>query len=193
TLKTCTAPSNASLGILTDGEFKVLRDAGVVCYNHNLETGRSYFNALCTTHSYDDRIATVKRAKKAGLRVCCGGIFGLGESWIDRKELCLQLRELDVDTIPLNFFNPVPGTALPPPIEGPLDFLKIVSLFRLAHPDKTIKVCGGREYHLGKIQNLMFYAGANGYVSGDYLTTRGDPVESDDAMLSLLELAKLPA
>jgi biotin synthase len=163
----------------------------VVCYNHNLETSRDFFGHVCTTHSYDDRIATVKHAKAAGLHVCCGGIFGMGESWRDPKELCLELHRLGVDTIPLNFFNPVAGTKLPSPKESALEFLKVVAMFRLAHPDKTIKVCGGREYHLGKIQSLMFYAGANGYVSGDYLTTRGDPVDADETMLQLLGLKKL--
>ena len=139
---------------------------------------------------YDDRIATVKRAKKAGIRVCCGGIFGIGESWTDRKSLCLELMALDVDTVPINFFNPITGTRAKPPTETPLEFLKIVSMFRLTHPDKTIKVCGGREFHLGKLQPLIFFAGANGYVSGGYLTTTGDGVDADDRMIEMLGLKK---
>jgi biotin synthase len=95
-----------------------------------------------------------------------------------------------VDTIPINFLNAIPGTAVKPPRESPLEFLKIVSMFRLAHPDKTIKVCGGREVNLGKMQPLIFCAGANGYISGDYLTTKGDSVESDDEMIKLLGLVK---
>jgi biotin synthase len=189
-LKIVKAPSHASLGILTDEEFSILRGAGVVCYNHNLETSRNFFKEICTTHAYDDRIATVKKAKKAGIHVCCGGIFGIGESWKDRKDLCLELRELDVDTVPINFFNPIAGTRVNPPTESPLDFLKIVSLFRLAMPDKTIKVCGGREYHLGALQPLIFFAGANGYVSGGYLTTSGNGLEADDGMIEAMGLKK---
>ncbi len=189
-LKSVGAPSHASLGILTDNEFSILRDAGVVCYNHNLETSRSFFGRVCTTHSYGDRIETVKRAKKAGIKVCCGGIFGIGESWEDRKALCLEIKGLDVDTIPINFFNPIPGTRAQPPHEAPLEFLKIVSLFRIAAADKTIKVCGGREHHLGTLQSLIFYAGANGYVSGGYLTTPGNGIEFDDAMIRSMGMRK---
>jgi biotin synthase len=190
-LKTVGSPSHASLGILTDEEFAILRDAGVICYNHNLETSRNFFPNVCTTHTYDDRVETVKRAKKAGLKVCCGGIFGIGESWEDRKALCLELAGLDVDVIPINFFNPIPGTRAEPPRESPMEFLKIVSMFRIAIPKKTIKVCGGREHHLGNLQSLIFFAGANGYISGGYLTTPGSNVESDDALIKDLRLKKV--
>jgi biotin synthase len=183
-------PVHASLGILTDEEFNLLKQAGVVCYNHNLETGRNFFPKIVTTHTYDQRIETVRRAKKAGMKICCGGIFGLGESWADRKELCLELARLDIDSIPLNFLNAVAGTALGKPRETPLEFLKIVSLFRIAHGPKKILVAGGREVNLGKLQPLIFFAGANGYISGDYLTTSGDPVESDDAMIAALRLRR---
>jgi len=189
-LHTCGHPTHASLGILSDDDFKILKEAGVFCYNHNLETSRNHFGSIVTTHTYDQRVDTVKRAKKAGLKVCCGGIFGLGETWQDRKALCRELKTLDVDTIPLNFLNPIPGTRMHKPQESAWDFLKIVSLFRLCHPSKTIKVCGGRELHLGKLQILMFYAGANGYVSGGYLTTSGDGIESDDLMIRTLGLEK---
>jgi biotin synthase len=181
---------HASLGILDKFEFDQLRDAGVVCYNHNLETSRDYFPKIVSTHTWDERVATVKLAKAAGMRVCCGGIFGVGETWNDRKEFCLQLKALDVDTIPLNFFNPVPGTRAKPPKESPLEFLKIVALFRLVLPAKTIKVCGGRELHLGALQSLLFYAGANGYVSGGYLTTQGAGIDADDRMIEALGLHK---
>jgi biotin synthase len=190
-LKQCSGELHASLGILTEDEFKLLKDAGVVCYNHNLETSRRYYREIVTTHSYDDRINTVKAAKKAGLRVCCGGIFGMGETWADRKSLCVECAKLDVDTIPLNFLVPIAGIRVESPSTTPLEFLKIIALFRLAHPDKTIKVCGGREKNLGKLQSLIFFAGANGYISGDYLTTKGDSVESDDEMIRMLGLAKM--
>jgi biotin synthase len=189
-LRKCRGELHASLGILNEDEFRLLKDAGISCYNHNLETSRNFYSKIVTTHKYDDRINTVKAAKKAGLKVCCGGIFGMGETWDDRKALCLELKALDVDTIPINFLNSVPGTRVKPPAESPLEFLKIVSMFRLAHPNKTIKVCGGREKNLGKMQALIFCAGANGYISGDYLTTKGDSVESDDEMIEMLGLKK---
>jgi biotin synthase len=99
-LHECRGPVHASLGILTDEEFTLLKQAGVVCYNHNLETSREFFPAIVTTHTFEERVATVRRAKKAGIKVCCGGIFGMGESWADRKSLCRELKALDVDTIP---------------------------------------------------------------------------------------------
>jgi biotin synthase len=188
TLKSCGVDTHASLGILSDEELALLREAGVVCFNHNLETARSFFSQIVTTHSYDQRVDTVRRARKAGMRICCGGIFGVGENWSHRKELCMELRELDVDTVPINFLNAIPGTRVERPVESALDFLKIVSLFRIGMPDKKIKVAGGREVNLGKLQGLIFYAGANGYISGDYLTTKGDPIESDEAMVAGLGL-----
>jgi biotin synthase len=190
-LKTVGAAAHASLGILSDEEFGLLKNAGVECYNHNLETSREFFKNVCTTHAFEDRVATIKRAKKAGLPVCCGGIFGIGETWQDRKSLCLELMALDVDTVPINFFNPIEGTRAQPPKETPLEFLKIVSMFRLALPSKTIKVCGGREFHLKKLQPLIFFAGANGYVSGGYLTTKGDDVDADEALIEMLGLRKV--
>jgi len=189
-LKECDGKLHASLGILGNDEFSLLKQAGVICYNHNLETSREYFKEIVTTHTYDERIDTVKRAKESGMTVCCGGIFGIGETWEDRKSLCMELKRLDVNTIPINFINAIPGTRVSPPSESPLELLKIICLFRIAHPDKTIKVCGGREVNLGRLQGLIFYAGANGYISGDYLTTKGDSVESDDEMIEALGLEK---
>ncbi|MDR0330524.1 MAG: biotin synthase BioB, partial [Chitinispirillales bacterium] len=164
---------HASLGILGEADFKALRAAGVVCYNHNLETSRSFFKSIVTTHTYDERVETVRRAKAAGLKVCCGGIFGVGEAWGDRIELCLELRGLGSDTVPINFLNAVPGTRVEPLKEPPLELLKIVSLYRLSLPKSTIKVCGGREKNLGALQPLIFQAGANGYITEGYLTTSG--------------------
>jgi biotin synthase len=179
---------HASLGILDDDGFRALRAAGVVTYNHNLETSRAHFKKIVTTHSYDDRIAAIRGAKAAGLRVCSGGIFGIGETWEDRIELCLELRGLGVDTVPINFLNAIPGTRLPPPKEPPLEFLKIISMYRLAMPKSTVKVCGGREKNLGPLQPLAFYAGANGYITGGYLTTEGAGLDADDEMISVLGL-----
>lgn len=190
TLTKCKGEKHASLGILTKDEFALLKDAGVRCYNHNLETSRSFFPSIVTTHTWDERASTVRLAKEAGMHVCCGGIFGLGETWAQRKEFCLELKALNVDTIPCNFLNPVKGTRVPAPKETPLDFLKIVCMFRLTMPSKVIKVCGGREYHLGQLQSLIFFAGANGYVSGGYLTTGGAGIDNDDIMIGALGLSK---
>lgn len=190
--RTGPGPLHASLGMLSEGALRRLREAGVTMYHHNLETGRSFFPKICTTHSYEDRVATVRRAKEVGFRVCCGGIFGLGESWGDRWDLCETLRELDVDSIPINFLVPVEGTRVRAPQESALEFLKIVAMFRLAHPSKDIKVCGGRQHHLRGLQPLMFFAGANGYISGDYLTTRGGTFDEDDRMIADLGLVKAP-
>ena len=181
---------HASLGILGEREFGMLREAGVVCYNHNLETSRSFFPQIVSTHAYDDRLATARRAKSAGLRICCGGIFGVGENWDHRIELCMELRGLGVDTIPINFLNAVPGTRVLPLKEPPLELLKIVSLYRLAMPEATVKVCGGREKNLGQLQPLIFHAGANGYITDGYLTTSGAGVEADDAMIDALGLTR---
>lgn len=190
TLKDCPVEKHASLGILDESELQMLKDAGVVCYNHNIETSRSFFPKIVTTHTWDERVETIRRAKKVGLHVCCGGILGLGESWKERKEFCIQIRDLDIDTVPLNFLNAIPGTRLSTPQDSPLDFLKAVSLFRLVMPKRTIKVCGGRELHLGPLQGLLFFAGANGYVSGGYLTTTGAGVDKDDILIKSLGLNK---
>ena len=189
-LRQCSGEKHASLGILSENEFRTLKEAGVSCYNHNLETSRRFYGQIVTTHPYDGRRPTVLRAKAAGLSVCCGGILALGETWEDRKELCMELRALDVDTIPINFLNAVAGLRLSKPKESPLEFLKIVAMFRLAHPDRTIKVCGGREANLGELQPFIFLAGANGYISGGYLTTEGAGIESDDRMVASLGLRK---
>ncbi|MCX7726906.1 MAG: biotin synthase BioB [Chitinispirillaceae bacterium] len=192
-LKQCKGEKHASLGILDKEELKMLAEAGVICYNHNLETSARHYSKIVTTHSREERIKTVKSAKEVGLRVCCGGIFGMGESWNDRKEFALELKKLNVDTIPLNFFNPIEGTRLPPPKETPLEFLKITALFRLILPTKVIKICGGREFHLGLLQGLMFMAGANGYVTGGYLTTAGAGIDADKKLTSALGLSQKKA
>ncbi len=186
----CSCEKHASLGILDPEDFALLRQAGVVCYNHNIETCREFFPSIVTTHSYADRVATVKAAKAAGMRVCCGGIFGLGETWEHRKQMCLELKALDVDTVPINFLIAIKGTRASAPIESPIEFLKIISLFRLGLPSKTIKVCGGREADLGALQGMIFFAGANGYVTGGYLTTPGAGIEKDDGMIRGLGLTR---
>ena len=189
TSRACGGHACASLGVLTEERARELREAGLVRYNHNLETSRSYFPKICTTHSYDDRLETIRLLKRARIEVCCGGIFGMGESVRDRVELAMELRELDVDSIPLNFLNPIPGT----PLEGvqpldPMEILGIIATFRLMFPDKDIKVCGGREVNLRDLQSWMFYAGANGAILGNYLTTTGRKAEDDLQMIKDLGL-----
>jgi biotin synthase len=178
-----------SLGHLTVDQARRLAVAGVQRIHHNVETSRRFFPSICTTHGYEDRVRTVRAAKAAGLEVCSGGIFGLGESWTDRVEMALELRELDVCSVPINFLNPIPGT----PCEhnellAPLDCLKIIALFRFVLPRKLIKTAGGRERNLRDLQSWMYYAGANGTMTGNYLTTAGRAPEEDLQMIADLGL-----
>ncbi len=179
----------ASIGTVGRTTLKRLRDAGLQSFHHNLETSRSFFPNICTTHSYDDDVETIRVAKELGLYVCSGGIFGLGESWDDRLELASLLRDLDVDSIPVNFLNPRPGT----PLEKadnltPRECLMIIAILRLMMPAKDIVVCGGRDLNLRDLQALIFAAGANGMMIGDYLTTPGRDTETDLRMLRDLGL-----
>lgn len=167
----------ASLGVLGEDQFRSLCEAGLTRYHHNLETAESFFPSVCSTHTYTERVETIKAAKNAGLEVCAGGIFGLGETPEQRIELAFTLRELNVDSVPLNFLNPVPGTPVEHfPLLPPLEILKIIGLFRFVLPQKDISVCGGREVCLRTLQPLIYLAGANGTMVGNYLTTSGrDP------------------
>jgi len=175
----------ASLGILTEEAAQSLYQSGVSNYHHNLETARSHFNQICTTHSYDDDINTLIIAKKAGLRVCSGGIMGLGESWSQRIEMAFTLKELDVDSIPINFLNPIAGTPLEQrSLISPMTALKCIALFRIANPKKDIVVCGGREVTLKDFQSWVFLAGASGLMVGNYLTTCGRSIETDMEMIT---------
>lgn len=183
-LETC-----VSLGTLPAESVSYLLSRGLRSVHHNLETSRSFFPSVCSTHDYDDDVRAVREAKAAGAWVCCGGIFGIGESDEDRVELAMTLRELDVDSIPVNFLNPVPGT----PVEGrsdltPFSCLKIIAMMRLCHPGREIIVCGGREVNLRDMQSLMFAAGATGTMAGNYLTTAGRPAEEDVRMIRDLGL-----
>jgi len=180
---------SCSLGIMDKETALRLKDAGMETYHHNLETSRSFFPQICTTHDYEDDVATIRTAKEVGLRVCCGGIFGLGESFGQRIEMALTLRELDVDSIPLNFLNPVTGTRLENADNlTPLECLTIIAVYRFLLPGKRLSVCGGREKNLRELQSWMFLAGADGTMTGNYLTTPGRPPELDRQMLTDLEL-----
>lgn len=179
----------ASLGTLTQAAAEQLKAAGLVTYHHNLETSRSFFPQICGTHDYEDDVATVRLAKEAGLRVCCGGLFGLGETMAQRVELALTLRELQVDSVPINFLDPVPGTPLAAtPQLTPLVCLQTIALYRLILPDVHITVCGGRQRNLRELQSWIFMAGASGVMTGNYLTKEGRRPEDDLRMIEDLGL-----
>lgn len=179
----------ASLGILGKNELTKLKQAGVSRYHHNLETSRSFYGNICTTHSYEERINTVKLAKDMGFSVCCGGIFGMGESDNDIWEMAQTLEELDVDVIPINFLNPIRGT----PFEDynfltPEKCLRIIAFFRFYFPEKDILVCGGRIENLKDYHEKVFDAGASGIMTGDYLTRKGRTYQEDLDMIMRLGL-----
>lgn len=179
----------SSLGILEPEDLRTLKQAGVSRYHHNLETARSHFPWICSTHTYEERVNTILAAKEAGFSVCVGGVFGIGETDQQVLELAVTLRDLEVDAVPINFLVPIKGT----PLENqrgltPRRCLKIISLFRYVLPDKDIIVCGGRETNLGELHPLIFLAGANGVMTGDYLTTPGRSLENDLELISQLGL-----
>jgi biotin synthase len=174
----------ASIGMLDGKTAHHLKEAGLQKYHHNLETARSFFPKICSTHSYDENIETIRNAKREGLFVCSGGIFGMGESWEQRIEMALTLRGLDVDSVPINFLNPIKGTELEGrPLLNPLEALRIIALFRFILPKKEIIVCGGREVTLRDLQPMVFAAGATGILIGNYLTTEGREPEQDLQMI----------
>jgi biotin synthase len=179
----------ASLGMLNSQQAQDLRKAGLYRYHHNLETSRSFFGSICTTHDYDEDIRTVRAAREAGLSTCSGGIIGLGEQMEQRIELALTLKELDVDSVPVNILNPIPGTPLanaaPLP---PLEILMTVALFRFILADKDIKLCGGKERNLRQLLPLAVVAGCNSLMTGNYLTTTGRDTQLDLEMIRDLGL-----
>jgi biotin synthase len=175
----------ASLGLLRPGQADILAAAGVHRYNHNLEAGPGFFPRICTTHSFDDRVRTCRMVTAAGMELCSGGIFGMGESWVDRLDLAFVLRDLDAREVPCNFLNPRPGT----PLDGsellrPLDALRCVAVYRLILPFAVMRYAGGREVVLRDLQAYGMLAGANGIIVGNYLTTLGRSAEVDLAMLA---------
>lgn len=175
----------ASLGIIGEAAFKKLKDAGVSRYHHNLETAESHFHTICTTHTFEDRVNTIRAAKAAGLTVCAGGLFGIGENDEQIMEMALTLKSLDVDAVPVNFLSPIQGTPLAS-ANGltPERCIKIVALLRYILVDKEIIVCGGRVENLGALHHLIFAAGANGIMTGNYLTTDGRTLAEDLDMIS---------
>jgi biotin synthase len=178
---------HVSPGILSDETAQMLKEAGVAAVNHNLETAPSYFNKVCTTHSSVTRILTVKAVKKAGMKACCGGITGLGEEAKERVEMAFAVRDLDVDIIPLNILNKIDGTAISCAPLTIREILNAVAVFRLVNPSKIIKIAAGRESALGDYQGLVFHAGANGMLLGDYLTINGRSPIKDRTLVESLE------
>jgi biotin synthase len=177
----------ASLGIMPQSSLAKLKAFGLTRFHHNLETARSFFPSICTTHDYEEDVETVRAAKREGLSVCSGGIFGLGESRAQRVEMALTLRELGVDSVPVNFLVPVKGTRLEnsPPLE-PLEALRIIAVFRFLLPKATIRVCAGRDRNLRDLYSWIFFAGADGMMIGNFLTTVGRDVNADLSMIRQL-------
>ena len=179
----------ASLGIIDSSQAERLAKAGLSRYNHNLETSQRHFADIVTTHSYGQRIETIRIAKEAGLGVCAGGIFGIGETDADRVDMAFELSELGVDMIPMNFLHPIDGTPLGD-VETlePMEILRIIALYRFILPKAYLKIAGGRVLNLRDMQSWMFYAGATSLLSGDYLTTTGRAVVEDMQMIKDLGL-----
>ena len=173
----------ACLGLLTPEHAQRLKDCGVDKVNHNLNTSRRFYPEICSTHTYQDRIDTLRAVRGAGLELCSGGILGMGETDADVVAMAFELRELGVESIPLNFLNPIDGT----PLAGsrhltPRYCLKALAMMRLVNPRSELRIAGGREMHLGSLQPLGLYA-ANSIFVGDYLTTKGQLPEADYRMI----------
>lgn len=181
---------DASLGIIKSQRVADrLKDAGLECYGHNLESSRRFFPKTCTTHTYDDRLETIGYLKNAGIKICSGGIIGMGETREDRCDLAFSLKEIGANVVPINILNPIPGT----PFEKnaplpPLEILKTIACFRLILPRQEIMVAGGRTVNLRDLQSMVFMAGASALMVGNYLTTLNQPVEKDLQMLKDLGL-----
>ena len=170
----------ASHGIITLEQAKKLEESGVSRYHHNLETGEHYFPKICTTHTYKERLNTIKNARKAGLEICSGGMVGLGESLEDRIELALTLKELSVKSIPVNVLMPVKGTPMQNnAIMNDTDFLRTVALFRYINKDAVIRFAGGRTLFNIKTQMQSLKCSFNGMMVGNYLTREGTEIKSD--------------
>ncbi len=184
------ARPDASLGIIKNQKVADrLKAAGLECYNHNLESSRRFFPEVCTTHTYDERVQTIKHLKEAGIKICSGGILGMGETVEDRCELAFSLKELGAHIVPINILNPIPGT----PFAGkeplpPLEILKSIACFRFILPRQEIMIAGGRAVNLRDLQSMIFMAGASALMVGNYLTTLNQPVEKDLQMLKDLGL-----
>jgi len=174
-----------SAGILTRDQALRLAAARVHRYNHNLETARSFFNQICTTHTWEERFETCRLVREVGMELCCGALLGMGETDEQRIELALELRDADPCEVPLNFLNPRPGTPLGDrPLVAPLEAIRWIALFRLALPGVILRLAGGREVTLRELQALGMTAGVNALIVGNYLTTLGRRPDEDVQMLA---------
>jgi len=176
----------ACLGLLTSEQAERLKACGVDRVNHNLNTSEAYYGEICSTHTYHDRVATLQAVRAAGMELCSGGIIGMGEEDADVVRMAFALRELAVESIPVNFLNPIGGT----PLAGtnkltPRYCLKVLAMFRFANPSRELRIAGGRELHLGSLQALGLYP-ANSIFVGDYLTTKGQAPAADYKMIEEL-------
>ena len=182
----------ASLGLLTPAQAIRLRQCGVDRVNHNLNTSERFYPQICSTHTYQERLETLRAVREAGLEICSGGIVGLGEEGADVVDLALRLAELRVEAVPVNFLIPIPGTPLANVRRlDPRYCLKVLALMRLANPRAELRIAGGRELHLGSLQPLGLFA-ANSIFVGDYLTTKGQPPEDDYRMIADLGFEAVP-
>jgi len=176
---------DASLGILTEEEAAILAEEGLNHYNHNIETSPRFFPEIVDTHSFEDRVATLEVAKEAGMDLCAGVILGMGESPTDRVDAAIALQDIGVSSLPVNILNPVAGTPLSEKLGGAADItteeiVKSIAVFRLLHPEARVRLTGGREVNLdADEQHLPFEAGADGMLTGDYLTTEGQSPGDD--------------
>jgi biotin synthase len=174
---------DASLGLLTQEEAEILASEGLNHYNHNIETSPRYFSEIVSTHSFEDRLKTLRRAKNAGMDLCAGVILGMGETPADRVEAALELRKIGVSSLPINILNPVDGTPLGHRETAAIsttDLIKTIAVYRLLHPTARVRITGGREVNLAADQQqLPFEAGADGILTGDYLTTDGQSPGTD--------------
>lgn len=174
----------ASLGVLNENTARALKEAGLENYHHNVETAESFFDQVCTTHTYQENIDTIAHARNAGLNVCAGGILGMGESLDQRIELADTLRRLEVDSVPMNFLSPAEGTpmAIREPMQ-PMEILQTIAVYRYMLPRAEIRIAGGRHF-LRDLQSSIFFAGASAIMLGNYLTTKGRQVADDLQMLA---------
>ena len=173
----------ACLGLLTPNQAQALKDCGVDRVKHNLNTSREHYGDICTTHTFQDRVDTLNAVREAGMELCSGGIVGMGEQPKDVVEMAMELRDLGVHSIPINFLNSIEGTPLAQVDElNPRYCLKVLAMVRFVNPSCELRIAGGRELHLGSMQAMGLYA-ANSVFVGDYLTTKGQAPEADYKML----------
>jgi biotin synthase len=180
----------ASLGSIEKHHLKLLKDAGLSRYHHNIETSPQYYKNIVSTHTFEERLKTIENVKEIGIEVCSGGIMGMGETWQDRIDMALILQKMDIDSVPINLLVPIKGTPFQnlSPISC-YDAIRIICMFRIILKDKSIKIAAGRETVLKDFQALAFMSGANGMLIGGYLTIKGRSIEEDHLLIN--EIKKL--